>query len=441
MHSKHRHSHAIFGATLRPESAVLGIVILLLFLLFLFLFMFVTALRAQGQTYSVLHDFTNGSDGALPFPGVMMDAKGNLYGTTNAGGTGYGTVYKMSRLNSAWQLTPLYIFQSWSDGAEPVGGVIRDENGNLYGTTSRGGSSQWGTVFELTPPTSIGASWKKTTLFNFDNGSDGGSPFDTLTFDPQGNLYGTAYFGGNLDQCGDGCGLVFKLAPSETGWTETVLHAFLNGSDGADPFAGVTFDSSGNLYGTATEATYTCGLMYQLAPSGSEWTYSVLYTFTGRGDGCEPAGGVIFDQAGNLYGTTPFGGFWWHGTVFELSPSNGNWNFNVLLRFSGTSLIGPGGPSDCMFQNPRGPTSSLTFDSAGNLYGTTQGDGDYGWGNIFKLTPSMGGWTYRSLYDFTGGLDGGSPCGGVTLDANGNLYGTAVHGGAYGYGVVWEIIP
>ncbi|MGA2373738.1 MAG: choice-of-anchor tandem repeat GloVer-containing protein [Candidatus Korobacteraceae bacterium] len=181
--------------------------------------------------------------------------------------------------------------------------------------------------------------------------------------------------------------------------------------------------------------------MFQLTPSGSSWVGTVLYSFMGTGDGCHPwAAGVILDQAGNLYGatagTTADGG---GGVVFELSPGNAQWNYRSLYSFT-TVPSGYGG--QCSSGGPTtGPTSGLIMDSAGNLYGTTSGDGAYGWGNVFELTPSNGEWIYTSLYDFTGGSDGGAPCGAAALDARGNLYGTTMFGGQDSGGVVWEIKP
>ena len=409
MHNKGRFPNVMFGASLRPESAALAIVVMLLFLIFVFLSL--TAQPAQGQTYRVIHNFTGGADGAGPFVGIMIDVSGNLYGTTWGGGEGYGVVFEMSRKSSNWVLTPLYAFEGGNDGMFPYAGVISDASGALYGTTSRGGSSQWGTVFKLSPSpataVSIAAPWTESILFNFTLGSDGGFPNDAVVFDQAGNLYGTTYFGGNRDgyYCTTyGCGTVFKLAPSSGGWTESVLHSFTGGNDGGYPFAGVVFDQVGNLYGTSIGTG--CGNVFQLAPSGSGWTETVLYNFS-SGDGCEPAAGVALDQAGNLYGATLFGGFDWHGTVFELSPSNGNWNFSLLYRFV-EDTGGGVGPSDCTSVNPKGPISSLTLDSAGELYGTTQGEGDYGWATFLNshLTLAAGATPHSTtlLASLTAGL-------------------------------------
>src|SRR5271166_1949839 len=248
-------------------------------------------------------------------------------------------------------------------------------------------------------------------------------------------LYGTTAYGGGGSGCGgnNGCGTVYKLTPSNGGWTESVLYSFQGGSDGAFPYAGVIFDQAGNLYGTTAYgggsgcAGNGCGTVFQLTSSGSGWVENTLYSFQGGNDGASPFGGLIFDQSGNLYGSTAYtssfgvGG----GTVFELSPSGSNWIHTVLYSFSGGA----------------GPYDTLTID-AGNLYGTTNRDGAYGYGSVFKLTHSGGGWTYTSLHDFTAGSDGGYVYGGVILDSSGNLYGTTQYGGSGGdTGVVWEITP
>ena len=229
-------------------------------------------------------------------------------------------------------------------------------------------------------------------------------------------------FGGSGDQ-----GAVYELTPSGGGWSENVLYSFPGGaSDGYFPQSGVALDNIGNLYGTTYYGgTYGAGTVYRLTPSGSGWAENILYNFQAGDDGGYPFGGLIFDQFGNLYAATPTGGSGGGGTVFELTPSDGNWTFSVLYSFSAGT----------------GPYGSLTMDAAGNLYGTTFTVGAYGYGSVFKLTFSGGGWSATDLHDFTGGSDGGNPFGNVTLKPNGKLYGTASGGGAYGLGVVWEITP
>jgi len=388
---------------------------------------------AQAQTFKVIHSFTGlNGDGANPYAGLTMDKAGNFYGTTSlGGGTGNGTVFKAAKKGAGWIVTPLYTFQGPPDGASPEARVIFGPDGSLYGTTYFGGTcGQCGTVFSLKPfPTACVTAlcgWQETVLYNFTGGSDGMNPaLGDLIFDQAGNLYGTTTGGGAY-----GYGTVFELVRSQGGWTESVLYSFTGRSDGSQPFAGVIFDKAGNLYGTtAYGGDYTWGTVYELTPSGSGWTVNVLHAFQGGSDGANPFGGLIFDQSGNLYGSNWYAGQYEGGTVFKLTPSNGSWTYSVLYSFDG---IGP-----------YGSVANLVMDGAGNLYGTTlnDGHGKYGEGNVFEMTPSGGSWTYTSLYDFTGLNDGAEPICNVTFDAKGNLYGTTYYGGADGYGVVWEITP
>ena len=394
---------------------------------------------AQAQTYNVVHSFT-GPDGAAPYAGLTMDRAGNFYGTTTQGGNGHGTVFKLAREGSNWVLTKLYSFGGGSDGATPYARVIFGPDGTLYGTTAGGGggacSGGCGTVFHLRPSPvvcrSIACPWTETILYRFTGGSDGAVPlFGDLVFDQAGNLYGTAAAGGitsgNCSPAG-GCGVVFELTPTHGGWTETVLHSFnLDGSDGHYPNSGVIFDNSGNLYGTTVYGgTDYAGAVYELTHSGSGWVESILYSFGTEGE--LPVGGLVMDRAGNLYGSTASGGSYQAGTIFELAPSGGNWTFTLLHTFTGDV----------------GPEDSLTMDAAGNLYGTTITDGLYDAGSVFKLMPGSGGWTYVDLYDFNNDLHnaGNLPSGNVIFDSSGNLYGTAQDGGSGGNGgVVWEISP
>lgn len=215
----------------------------------------------------------------------------------------------------------LYNFKGGSDGAEPDASLVFDGAGNLYGTTYYGGANGSGTVFELTPSK---AGWTETVLHSF-TGSDGALPSAGLILDGGGNLYGTTQAGGAA-----GFGVVFELSPSRAGWTETVLYSFTGGNDGRGPVGGVVFDSGGNLYGTTSGGGYPIGggTVFELTPSGGGWTENILYAFNasnGAPNGSGLHAGVVFDRAGNLYGTTVFGGTNYWGTIFELTPSNGNW--------------------------------------------------------------------------------------------------------------------
>ena len=402
---------------------------------------------AHAQTFKIIYNFTGGVDGANPSAGVTSDRAGNLYGATFYGGYrggncmtlyGCGTVFKLAHSVAGWILTPLYAFKGGDDGDRPLARVIIGPDGNLYGTTAYGGrgcgGDGCGTVFNLKPPAHtlarVFGDWTETVLYRFTGGSDGSSPeYADLIFDQAGAIYGTARSGGSY-----GDGAVYQLRQTNSGWTESVLFSFTP-AGGAFPSAGVIFDEVGNLYGTTGyRGFFGYGTVYELRPSEAGWVEDLIYAFQGQSDGEFPMSSLVFDESGNLYGTTATGGSAGGGTVFELiTLPNGNWTFAVIYGFIGSGYL-------------PGPIGSLAIDSAGSLYGMTYADGAYqcqygGCGNVFKLTPSEAGWIYSSLHDFTGGSDGANPFGTVTLDASGNLYGTASSGGAYGYGVVWEIMP
>jgi len=406
-----------------------------------------TASSAQAQKLTVLHDFTGGRDGANPAAGLTVDGSGNFYGTTEYGGAGYGTVFKLSQSKSGWVLTPLYSFAGEPDGANPVARVVFGPDHTLYGTTEYGGSngctSGCGTVFNLKPlPSACKTSlcpWIETILRRFTTEA---YPQSEVTFDSQGNLFGTTYYGGYIGFGGGGscnpCGDVFELMPSSGGWTEKGVYRFTGyqyGVDGAYPVGGVTFGKDGNLYGTNTNYGY-CGFgtVFQLTQSGSNWTETLLHHFCGGTDGARPASSMIMDDAGNMYGGTPgaYPGYGsQRGSAFMMAPSSGGWNYSVIYTFA---------------EYGGGPAGSLVMDKAGNLYGTTitggnPGCGSYGCGTIFKLSPSNGSWNYTELYDFTGGPDGGNPYSNLIIDASGNFYGTASVGGQSGKGVVFEFTP
>ena len=385
---------------------------------------------AQAQTITVMHNFTGGADGAFPYAGLTMDAAGNYYGTASAGG-GYGkqgVVFRLSPAGSGWIFTPLHAFAGEpNDGAVPYGGVTIGPDGSLYGATFEGGQNDAGTVYRLRPSPSACKSavcpWEETVLYSFcpqrPNCSDGGGPdLGNLIFDQAGNIYGTTGSGGI-----DNYGVVFKLTPSGGAWTESVLYSFPSCDNGCYPDAGLIFDSAGNLYGTTgSGGAQNSGVVFELSPSGSGWTEQTLASiYLGPYD--ITAGGLAMDGQGNLFGTTGGGE---QGGVFEVSPSNGGWTFSVLQNL----------PDNV------GPYDTPTLDAAGNVYGTACGEGQ-GDGEVFKLTRSNGGWTYTSVqFDYT---DGECPVGGVALDTAGNMYGTTDLGGpgdcGLGCGVVWEITP
>jgi uncharacterized repeat protein (TIGR03803 family) len=413
--------------------------------LFATLALVVTTLPAQAQTLTVLHNFT-GVDGAAPVAGLTIDQAGNLYGSAQFGGAhSVGSAFKLAHQGSSWIFTLLYNFVGGSDGALPAARVIFGPDGSLYSTTEEGGTSGvacgsgCGTVFSLKPPPPSApfGPWTHAVLYRFSGGTDARYPVAQVVFDRAGNLYSTSQSGGS--GCSSGCGTVFELTPSGGGWTERVIYSFLGRpTDGSNSQSELIFDSAGNLYGTTISggAYQQNGTVFKLAPSGSGWIESVLHSFQGVTDGANPNGGLVSDPSGNLYGVTTNADGQGHGggTVFELTPSMGSWTFNVDYTFSVLRCC------QC------GPWRTLVMDRAGNLYGTTLCGGAHSFGSVFKLTRSGGQWTYTSLHDFTGGSDGGFPISNLVFDSSGHLYGTASAGGTGsacfgGCGVIFEVTP
>ena len=395
----------------------------------------VVAPPAQAQVFHVLYRFTGGTDGGNP-TGVSIDQFGNLYGTAAFGGNtdacrlGCGTVFGLAR--SGWRFQRLYSFAGGEDGLGPSAGVIVGKDGSLFGTTASGGvmscnnGGGCGTVFSLKPsglPCHGGAcAWTNNVLYRF-TGPDGALPYGTLTSDPSGNLYGTTLIGGT-----GGPGTAFTVEHSSAGWTESVLYSFgykyMYG-----PESGMTFDRSGNLYGTTNGSTGSIGwalnaqgTVFELTPSGNDWTETVIHSFKGGADGYQPTSTPVVDGSGNVYGTTSGGGAGGGGTVFKLSPGNGGWSYSIIHSFSG---------------NDGGAPTSLAIDANGDLYGTAGAGGSGGQGTVFKLTYSDNGWTYTVLHALTG-RDGATPMS-LIIDKNGNLYGVGF--GGICCGTVWEITP
>jgi len=384
--------------------------------LFVGLALTITTSPVQAQTFSLVHTFTGESDGGSPLSGLIIDSAGNLYGTASyGGGGGYGVVLK---LNVNGEETVLHNFAGGTDGAAPEGRLVRDAAGNLYGTTFAGGTTGDGTIFE------INTKGKETILHRF-TGANGANPEAGLTMDAKGNLFGTTTAGG-----ANGNGTVFKLGKNSKGkWEENLLYSFGQGSDGTVPVAGITLDKTGNIYGTTSAGgTYTYGTIFKLTHGKTGWTEKILHNFQDAADGGVPYAGLVFDQSGNIYGAaTEANQQNDGGTVFQLTPANGTWNFNVLYTLPGWGVSGT-------FRD-------VLLDAAGNLYATTHCDGSYSAGTVYELTPTNGTWTYTSLYVFTGGDDGMFSFSNLVFDAQGNLYGTTEVGGASGYGVVFKIAP
>jgi uncharacterized repeat protein (TIGR03803 family) len=366
------------------------------------------------KSFSVLYSFKGKPDGAQPYAGLVQDASGTLYGTTDEGGEyNWGTVFK---LDDTGKETVLHSFAGDKDGEYPWAGLVLDNSGNLYGTASEGGAGACyegyqnvgcGIVFALD------RTGKETILHTFTGGADGSWPYyGYLVRDKAGTLYGTTYYGGS-----DGIsGTVYKIDPDGK---ETVLHSF-NGNDGAYPSAGVMRDSSGNLYGTALiGGQQNGGTVFKFTSSGK---FSVLHNFSDGTDGGWLEGELVRDSFGNLYGTSLFGGkFYQYGTVFKLSK---NGKETVLYSFTG-------GADGAV------PYAGLVRDSSGNLYGTTAAGGAHGQGVVFKLDPAG---KETVLHSFTGGKDGGVPYASLLLAKDRTLYGTTAAGGS-GFGVVFSVKP
>ncbi len=392
----------------------------------------------------VLYSFAGGtSDGANPQASLLADSAGNLYGTTSGGGNsncnnnrGCGVVFKLAPNGSGgYTESILYSFATGNDGNIPEAGLIIDSAGNFYGTTLGGGTDSFGTVFKLAPNGSGG--FVESILYSFTDANDGG-PVAGLLIDGAGNLYGTTL--GVSTGIGPGAGVVFKLAPDGSGgYTESVLYAFTGGSDGASSRAGLIMDSTGNLFGTTSgggnnNCINGCGVAFKLAPNGSGgYTESTLYSFAGGNDGAIPQGGLILDSAGDLYGTTTAGESSNNGTVFKLAPNgSGGYTESLLYSFNGSTTL-----------DGAGPEGSLLLDSAGNLWGTTQGGG-FGDGTVFKLAPNgSGGYAESVVHAFSAGSDGANPQAGLIIDSTGKLYGTTSGGGNQdcnsGCGIAFEI--
>jgi hypothetical protein len=404
--------------------------------------MFLVVTSATAQTFRVIHTFMGDPQGdeGYPHAGLTIDRAGNLYGTTS-GAASYGSVFEMVKQGNSWNFETLYHFNG-ADGNEPWARVVFGPDGSLYGTTIGGGPGGNGTAFRLQQQPSaschrVPCLWKETILHAFGTTSDptdGSNPRSDLIFDSAGNVYGTTQDGGDSsDLCFvGGCGTVFELSPSGGAWSSTTLYSFVHGQD-HHPIGGLLFDHADSLYGTTYNGAGNemYGAVFQLTPGNPNWSRTVLHSFS-QAEGWGVLGDLISDSAGNLYGATANAGAGGGGMVFELSPSGSGWDFNLLYSFVGAD---------------GGPLEALVMDRLGNLYGTAY-FGGIGLGSVFKLTPSNGSWTYTALYEFGLGSDGGYPISNVVIDDDGNLYGTTSVGGYtggscahLGCGVVWEITP
>ena len=393
------------------------------------------AIGVNAQTETVLHDFTGSPDGAYVQSSALLPLGGSLYGVAEFGGAdNHGIVFKLTNSNGTWDETVLYSFTGGADGSYPIGALIADKAGNLYGVTDAGGSQNAGVVFELS---NSAGTWEQTVLHNFGSGFDGANPQGPLVFDPHGNLFGTTVIGGGLNG-----GTVYEMTPANGVWNETVLHSFGGTNDGYLAYGGLTLDAKGNVYGT-TQAGGShpciglgCGIVFELVAANG-WSENILHQFGGGSDGMYPNSKLAMDKSGNLYGSTVYGGGQGQcsagidtttcGTIYELSPgSNGVWTEKILHRFVG----GTGGSE---------PDSPLTIDGAGNLYGETAQVGSNN-GSLFRLHPKVGGgWAFNLFFTFDG-TNGANPEGGLRIVA-GTIYGTTIYGGSQGEGVVFSFTP
>jgi uncharacterized repeat protein (TIGR03803 family) len=408
------------------------------------------AAAAAQSTETVLYSFgAYPNDGAFPDGGLLVDQSGNIYGVTNGGGAycendgGCGTVYELSpALGGGWTETVLHNFCSTGisftcpDGAIPYAGLVEDEAGNLYGTTSLGGTGKYGIVYRLSPPAEPGGSWTQTTLWNFSGGAHNGFEpgLGKLNIDKSGNIYGTTTEGGSKN-----FGVVFELSPNAQGsYSFSLLHSF-SGPDGAYPQYGVALDAAGNLYGTTERGgvkssacfvtnppANTCGVVYELSPSNGTWTETVLHRFNGI-TGFYPITPISFDASGNLYGTFAGGGegsgcfYLTCGGVFKLVPGS-DFKF-YSFDFDGVKGNGT-------------PESGVLVVGPNELYGS--GGQPLSPGNVYRLT----GGRQSILYSFCslpGCADGSAPVNGTIVSRNGLLYGATYEGGANGVGVVYSL--
>ncbi|MGA8835740.1 MAG: choice-of-anchor tandem repeat GloVer-containing protein [Candidatus Sulfotelmatobacter sp.] len=384
---------------------------------------------ASAATEKILHDFTGGNDGSQPDAGLTPGPNGSFYGTTFYGGTAnQGVVYQLTPSASGWDETVLYNFQGGStDGGNPSFKIVLDAEGNIYGTTLSGGRGYGirgepgsGIVYELSPEST---GWKETIIHYFANeGSSSG-----LIMDSSGNLYGETGGGGIQNN-----GTVFMMKHTSSGWKYGNLYEFKGGNDGSYPYAGLIFDAKGNLYGVTIQGGPAFdGTVFELERGADGgWTENQLHVFQNTVDGVNPEAALVFDKAGNLYGTTVYGGAYCNpygcGEVFELSYSDGTWKKSTIYSF-------PGAPDG------HAPSAPLSFDSAGNLWSTTSNGGSNDSGALFELMPQKdGGWQESIVYSFLNGSDGGYPSTPLLIDDAGNIWGTTQVGGTDTQGVAFE---
>jgi hypothetical protein len=392
---------------------------------------------------TVLHTFSD-ADGDLPYGGLTFDSAGNIYGVTDSGGTyNSGTVFELSPSSGGgWTFKSLYSFTGGLDGYQPNGNLAIDSAGNLYGTTVWNGQYQSGTVFELTP--SSEGEWTETTIYAFGSlQADGQEPRTGLVFDAAGNLYGTTS-SGTAGNCESGCGNVFELTNSHGVWNETILYNFAGGSDGYRPWGGrLALDDQGRLFGTTALGgglgcqSNGCGIVYVLTPSaGGVWSEAVLHSFNGN-DGAEPLSGVVLDQSGNLYGTTVLGGL-------VPCPQTNTEGCGIVFRLAASRSGGWAFSDLHVFKgiasgDGSNPVGGVVVDRDGRLFGATPGGGASDTGGVVYELQKHGTGVKESLFDFTQQSEGLAP-NYVSMDGAGHLYGNFGNSSS-GYGAVFELLP
>ena len=376
--------------------------------------------------HTTLYSF-GGPDGAGPLYGVMADKTGAFYGTTVSGGAGSGTVFKLTPTKSGYSESVLYSFLGGYDGNGPFSGLVADKIGALYGVTLGGGNGACiggcGTVFKLTPKKSR---YTKSTIYSFGPGTDASTPLGTLVFDKKGALYGVTQYGGTQND-----GAVYKLTPGKSGYSETVIYSFRSGDDGDFPQAGLVIDKQGSLYGTTFyggpgTCDGGCGTVFKLTPSGSGYDETILYAFEDYTDGYLPFAAVTLDEnTGAIFGTTWWGGTYHDGNVFKLTPSGSGYDKSTIYNFDHHLHHGTNGVL---------PRSQLLLRPDGALYGTDfiggGGCNGIGCGSVFELRPSGSGYSFTYIYNFRNPLNGADPeFSSLIVDAKGALYGTTDSGG------------
>jgi uncharacterized repeat protein (TIGR03803 family) len=399
--------------------------------LVMFAMTLILATTASASSESILYNFNAFTgDGYYPYSGLVADAKGNLYGTTQSGGNGYGTVFELKLSGGRYTEVQLHVFNLGTmDGQYPeYSSLVFDKAGNLYGTTYQGGANNLGTVFELTLS---GGKWTEKLIHSFAGAPhDGQGPQAGLSFDSAGNLYGTTQYGG-----AHSLGTVFQMKASKGKWTYKVIHGFSGGNSGYYPLGGLTQGKNGYYYGTTYYggSTYNAGTVYRLFQTRGLWVSQTIYLFSSGTSGTYPISSLTTDAAGNFYGTTYEGGTNNLGTVYEMKAGKNNkYTHVVLYSFKG-------GATDGEYPWYAG----VTLDSKNNIYGTTRyGGSSYNEGIVFELKLASGKYKESILHVFedASGNDGYDPLAGVIL-VNGKVYGTTYAGGTHGAGTVFKVTP